>query len=175
VSYPLTDIEGIDEETATILKSAGIRSTESLLDKVGNLRGRKAIAAKTEIPANQQALALGNLMLRNVVRHPILQPAIKGDTLLGRRVVRRRQIEAQPQQPGGVHACLLERERHRVLDDGQSASFSVQLADATGAIYRWTRNGTNIPGATNATLVIAPVSAPSSSNGGMRSILRPNQ
>ena len=53
MSYPLTDIEGIDEETATILKSAGIRSTEALLDKVGNLRGRKAIAAKTGIPANQ--------------------------------------------------------------------------------------------------------------------------
>ena len=53
MSYPLTDIEGIDEETAAILKSAGIRSTESLLDKAGNLRGRKAIAAKTGIPANQ--------------------------------------------------------------------------------------------------------------------------
>ena len=53
MSYPLTDIEGIDEETATILKSAGIRSTESLLDKAGNLRGRKAIATKTGIPANQ--------------------------------------------------------------------------------------------------------------------------
>ena len=53
MSYPLTDIEGIDEETAAILKSAGIRSTEALLDKVGNLRGRKAIAAKTGIPANQ--------------------------------------------------------------------------------------------------------------------------
>ena len=53
MSYPLTDIEGIDEETARVLKSAGIRSTESLLDKAGNLRGRKAIAAKTGIPANQ--------------------------------------------------------------------------------------------------------------------------
>ncbi len=50
MSYPLTDIEGIDEETAMILKSAGIRSTESLLDKVGNLRGRKVIATKPNPP-----------------------------------------------------------------------------------------------------------------------------
>ena len=53
MSYPLTDIEGIDEETAAILKSVGIRSTAALLDKVGNLRGRKAIAAKIGIPASQ--------------------------------------------------------------------------------------------------------------------------
>jgi len=31
MSYPITDIEGIDREIAAVLKSAGIRSTARLL------------------------------------------------------------------------------------------------------------------------------------------------
>lgn len=47
MSYPITDIEGIDEETARILKTAGIRSTGRLLELARSVKGRKAIAAKT--------------------------------------------------------------------------------------------------------------------------------
>jgi predicted flap endonuclease-1-like 5' DNA nuclease len=47
MSYPLTDIEGIDRDTAAALKSAGIRSTGSLLEAARTLRGRKALAEKT--------------------------------------------------------------------------------------------------------------------------------
>ena len=57
----------------------------------------------------------------------------------------------------GSAPIITQQPQNLALDDGQTATFRVQLADATGAIYRWTRNGTNVPGATNATLVIAPV------------------
>jgi len=47
MSYPITDIEGIDGETAAILKSAGIRTTARLLESARTLRGRKLLADKT--------------------------------------------------------------------------------------------------------------------------------
>ncbi len=47
MSYPITDIEGIDGEVATTLKSAGIRSTERLLETARTVKGRKALAGKT--------------------------------------------------------------------------------------------------------------------------------
>jgi hypothetical protein len=47
MSYPITDIDGIDVEAAAILKSAGIRSTERLLESARTVRGRKLLAAKT--------------------------------------------------------------------------------------------------------------------------------
>jgi uncharacterized protein DUF4332 len=47
MSYPITDIEGIDGEVAATLKSAGIRSTERLLEAARTVKGRKALAEKT--------------------------------------------------------------------------------------------------------------------------------
>ena len=47
MSYPITDIEGIDGEAAAILKSAGIRSTARLLESARSVKGRKLLAAKT--------------------------------------------------------------------------------------------------------------------------------
>jgi predicted RecB family nuclease len=47
MSYPITDIEGIDGETAAILKSAGIRTTEKLLETARSVKGRKELAART--------------------------------------------------------------------------------------------------------------------------------
>ncbi|MEJ2431619.1 MAG: DUF4332 domain-containing protein, partial [Pseudolabrys sp.] len=47
MSYPITDIEGIDGETAAILKSTGIRTTARLLEQARTLRGRKLLAART--------------------------------------------------------------------------------------------------------------------------------
>ena len=47
MSYPITDIDGIDGEAAEILKSVGIRSTERLLDMARTVRGRKMLAMKT--------------------------------------------------------------------------------------------------------------------------------
>jgi hypothetical protein len=47
MSYPITDIEGVDSEVATILKSVGIRSTNRLLEAARTVKGRKTLAGKT--------------------------------------------------------------------------------------------------------------------------------
>ncbi len=47
MSYPITDIGGIDGEAAKTLKSAGIRSTGRLLDAASTVKDRKELAGKT--------------------------------------------------------------------------------------------------------------------------------
>ena len=47
MSYPITDIDGIDGEAAETLKSVGIRSTGRLLEAARTVKGRKALAEKT--------------------------------------------------------------------------------------------------------------------------------
>ena len=53
MSYPITDIDGIDGEAATTLKSAGIRSTERLLDAARTVKRRKTLAEKTGFDEKQ--------------------------------------------------------------------------------------------------------------------------
>jgi predicted flap endonuclease-1-like 5' DNA nuclease len=47
MSYPITDIGGIDGEAARTFKSVGIRSTGRLLEAARTVKGRKALAEKT--------------------------------------------------------------------------------------------------------------------------------
>jgi hypothetical protein len=53
MSYPLTDIEGVDAERAALLKSVGIRSSNGLLEAARTLRARKALAAATGLSEKQ--------------------------------------------------------------------------------------------------------------------------
>lgn len=47
MSYPISSIDGLDEETMNKLKSLGIRTTEKFLESAKDPKGRKALAAKT--------------------------------------------------------------------------------------------------------------------------------
>ena len=47
MSYPITDIDGVDGDAAVVLKSAGIRSTDRLLEAARTVKGRKILAEKT--------------------------------------------------------------------------------------------------------------------------------
>jgi hypothetical protein len=53
MSYPITEIDGIDGEAAAILKSVGIRSTGRLLEAASTVRGRKMLAIKTGFDEKQ--------------------------------------------------------------------------------------------------------------------------
>jgi predicted flap endonuclease-1-like 5' DNA nuclease len=53
MSYPITDIGGIDGDVAASLKSAGIRSTAKLLEQARTVKGRKDLAEKTGLPEKQ--------------------------------------------------------------------------------------------------------------------------
>lgn len=49
MSYSITAIEEIDADDAKALKSVGIRTTEKLLEAAKGPKGRKFLAAKTEL------------------------------------------------------------------------------------------------------------------------------
>jgi hypothetical protein len=53
MSYPITDIGGIDGDAAKTLKSVGIRSTERLLAAARTVKGRKELAERTRIDEKQ--------------------------------------------------------------------------------------------------------------------------
>lgn len=67
MSYPITDIEGIDGEEATTFKSVGIRSTGRLLEAARTVKGRKALAEKTCF-GEKQLLCWANVADRMRVR-----------------------------------------------------------------------------------------------------------
>jgi predicted flap endonuclease-1-like 5' DNA nuclease len=60
MSYPITDIGGIDGDVATSLKSAGIRSTTKLLEEARTVKGRKDLAEKTGL-SEKQLLCWANM------------------------------------------------------------------------------------------------------------------
>jgi hypothetical protein len=60
MSYPITDIDGIEGEKAAILKSVRIRTTERLLEAARTVKGRKALAEKTGF-AEKQLLCWANV------------------------------------------------------------------------------------------------------------------
>jgi molybdenum cofactor biosynthesis enzyme MoaA len=59
MSYPITQIDGLDEDDIKALKGAGIRTTERLLDAAKDPKGRKCLAEKTGI-SEKQLLSYAN-------------------------------------------------------------------------------------------------------------------
>jgi predicted RecB family nuclease len=53
VSYPLSDIDGMNEEVARVFRKVGIRTTAKLLESAKDVKGRKALAAKTGFSERQ--------------------------------------------------------------------------------------------------------------------------
>jgi predicted RecB family nuclease len=60
MTYPVSKIDGLTAFAVTKLKSAGIRTTESLLEAARTAKGRKALAAKTNL-TEQQLLEWANI------------------------------------------------------------------------------------------------------------------
>jgi len=67
MSYPLTDIEGIDADVVAILKTVRIRSTESLLEAASTVKARKVLAIKTGFD-EKQLLCWANVADRMRIR-----------------------------------------------------------------------------------------------------------
>jgi len=49
MSYPISDIDDMDAATSALLKRNGIRTTEKLLERAKDSKGRKALARQTGI------------------------------------------------------------------------------------------------------------------------------
>ncbi|HWL04812.1 MAG TPA: DUF4332 domain-containing protein [Xanthobacteraceae bacterium] len=60
MSYPISHLDGCDDEAIVRLKKAGVRTTERLLALAGTANGRRALAERTGLdPA--QLLAFANM------------------------------------------------------------------------------------------------------------------
>src|ERR1700739_2094352 len=60
MTYPISEIEGMSAFAASKLKSLGIRTTDALLEAARNVKGRKALSARTGI-SEQQLLEWANV------------------------------------------------------------------------------------------------------------------
>jgi len=49
MSYPITDLDGVEGEVAEQLKSMGIRTTEKLLERAKDAKGRKDLSTKLNL------------------------------------------------------------------------------------------------------------------------------
>ena len=67
MSHPLSDLDGIGPDVMALLRKAGIRSAERLLDAASTPKGRKALAAKTGID-EKTLLAWANMADRMRVK-----------------------------------------------------------------------------------------------------------
>lgn len=119
MTYPLTQIEGLTAATASKLKAAGIRTTEKLLDAAATAKGRKALAEKTGLSA-QQLLDWAN------AAHAMCIPGVgKANIGLLRAAGVNTVRELQFRNPGRLAAAMAEANKTRKLVRGQPTAESV--------------------------------------------------
>jgi|SRR5665213_88422 len=130
MSYPITDIEGIDAEAASALKSVGIRSTGTLLEAASTVKGRKSLSIKTGFE-EKQLLCWANVADRMRVRgiskeYAGLLQAAGVDTVK----------ELKYRNPGNLAAAMAEANRKRKM---------VRLLPSEKVIGRWIEHAKSLP------------------------------
>jgi len=130
MSYPITDIEGIDGDVAATLKSVGIRSTERLLEAARNVKGRKTLAEKTGL-AEKQLLCWANVADRMRVRgvskeYAELLQAAGVDTVK----------ELKYRNPGKLAKAMADANKKRKM---------VRLLPSEKLICRWIESAQKLP------------------------------
>lgn len=130
MSYPITDIEEIDAEVATILKSAGIRSTARLLESACTVRQRKQLAEKTGIDATR-LLCWANFADRMRIKGVSREYA----ELLGAAGVFTVK-ELKHRNPANLARAMAEANKKRKL---------VRLLPSETVVARWIENAKALP------------------------------
>jgi hypothetical protein len=130
MTYPITDIDGIDGEAAAIFKSAGIRSTGRLLEVARTLRGRKMLAEKTGI-GEKQLLCWANMADRMRVKgirreYAGLLQAAGVDTVK----------ELKYRNPANLAKAMAEANKKNKL---------VRLLPSAKVVARWIDNAKKLP------------------------------
>ena len=130
MSYPITDIEGIQGDKADMLKSAGIRSTGRLLETARTVKGRKLLAEKTGIDSKQLlfwANVADRMRIKGVSREyaELLQAA-------GVDTVR----ELQHRNPNKLAKAMAEANEKLKL---------VRLLPSEKAVARWIEHAKKLP------------------------------
>jgi|SRR6185437_5404934 len=130
MSYPITDIEGIDDHAVSVLKSVGIRSTGALLEAASTVKGRKLLSIKTEI-GEKQLLCWANVADRMRIKgiskeYAGLLQAAGVDTVK----------ELKYRNPGNLAKSIAEANRKRRM---------VRLLPSQKVIERWIEHAKSLP------------------------------
>ena len=130
MSYPITDIEGIDGEVAKTLKSVGIRSTERLLERARAVKGRKALAEKTGFD-EKQLLCWANVADRMRIKgiskeYAELLQAAGVDTVK----------ELKYRNPSNLAKAMADANKRRKM---------VRLLPSEKVVGRWIENAQKLP------------------------------
>lgn len=130
MSYPITDICGIDGETAAILKSAGIRSTARLLERARTVKGRRMLSEKTGIDVKQLlcwANVADRMRIRGISREYAELLQIAGvDTVK----------ELKYRNPARLAQAMAEANKRRK---------SVRLLPSEKVVARWIESARKLP------------------------------
>ena len=130
MSYPITDIEGVDREVAAALKSAGIRSTGRLLEKAKTMRLRKALAEKTGF-SEKQLLCWANVADRMRIRG-VSKEYAELLQVAGVDTVK----ELAYRNPGNLAKAMADANRRRKL---------VRLLPSEKVVERWVEHAKKLP------------------------------
>jgi hypothetical protein len=130
MSYPITDIEGIDDDVAVTLKSVGIRSTGRLLEAARTVKGRKVLAEKTGL-AEKQLLCWANVADRMRIKgirkeYAELLQAAGVDTVK----------ELKYRNPANLASAMAEANRKRKM---------VRLLPSEKVVCRWIEHARKLP------------------------------
>jgi len=130
MSYPITAIEGIDEDAASVLKSVGIRSTGRLLEAASTVKGRKSLSIKTGFD-EKQLLCWANVADRMRVKgisreYAELLQAAGVDTVK----------ELKYRNPANLAKAMAEANRKRKM---------VRLLPSEKVVERWITHAKNLP------------------------------
>lgn len=122
MSYPIADLDGIDQETIAALKSVGIRTTAKLLEAAKDVKGRQALAEQTGV-SQKQLLRWANMADRMRVRglgrdYARLLPEVGVDTVR----------ELKYRNPARLAQAMAELNRKRKL---------VRFLPSEKAVVRW--------------------------------------
>ena len=130
MSYPITDIGGVNGEVAALLKTAGIRSTDRLLEKARTVRGRKLLSAKTGLD-EKLLLCWANVADRMRIKgiskeYAELLQAAGVDTVK----------ELKYRNPGNLAKAMADANKKRRL---------VRLLPSEKVVKRWIENAKLLP------------------------------
>ncbi len=130
MSYPMTAIDGIDGEVAAILKKAGVRSTERLLEAARDVKGRKRLSEKTGY-SEKQLLRWANVADRMRIRgvnkeYAELLQAAGVDTVK----------ELKYRNPANLAKAMADANKRRKL---------VRLLPSEKVVARWIDNAKKLP------------------------------
>jgi len=130
MSYPITDIGGVDGEVAALLKTAGIRSTDRLLEMARTVRGRKLLSAKTGLD-EKLLLCWANVADRMRIKgiskeYAELLQAAGVDTVK----------ELKYRNPGNLAKAMADANKKRRL---------VRLLPSEKVVKRWIENAKLLP------------------------------